>query len=78
MPNIIHRIGTEKATTQQMYDSVSTIDGLASWWTKNVSGESEVGGVIQFRFSRGGPDFEVIDLKPLTRVEWKCIKEQKE
>jgi len=62
MPNIIHRIGTEKTTVQQLYNAVSSIKGLTSWWTKNISGESKVGSIIQFRFSKGGPDFEVIDL----------------
>ena len=78
MPNIIHRIGTDKATVKQMYDAVSTVEGLANWWTKKVSGESEIGGILQFRFSKGGPDFEVIELQPLKKVEWKCVQGPKE
>jgi len=78
MPNIIHRIGTEKTTVQQLYNAVSSIGGLTNWWTKNISGESKVGSIIQFRFSKGGPDFEVIDLNPLKKVEWKCVQGPKE
>ena len=78
MPNIIHRIGTGKATVKQMYETVSIVEGLANWWTKKVSGESKSGGILQFRFSKGGPDFEVIDLQPLKKVEWKCVQGPKE
>jgi hypothetical protein len=78
MPNIIHRIGTGKATVRQMYETVSTVEGLANWWTKKVSGESKIGGILQFRFSKGGPDFEVIDLQSLKKVEWKCVQGPKE
>ena len=78
MPNIIHRIGTDKAGVRQMYDAVSTTEGLANWWTKKVSGESKIGSILQFRFSKGGPDFEVIDLQPLKKVEWKCVQGPKE
>lgn len=78
MPNIIHRIGTEKTTVQQLYNAVSGIEGLSKWWTKNISGESKVGSIIQFRFSKGGPDFEVVELNPLKKVEWKCVQGPKE
>ena len=78
MPNIVHRIGTDKATVQQLYNAVSTIEGLSNWWTTNVTGESKIGGIIQFRFSKGGPDFEVINLELLKRVEWKCVQGPKE
>jgi hypothetical protein len=78
MPNVIHRIGTEKATPQQVYDTVATIDGLSRWWTIHVTGESRIGGTLLFRFAKGGPAFEVIDLQPLRRVEGKCVQGPKE
>jgi len=78
MPNIIHRIGTTKATPDQMYNAVTTIEGLSGWWTLNSKGDPGIGGVIQFRFSKGGPDFQVIDAEPFKRVEWRCIQGPKE
>lgn len=78
MPNILHRIGTEQTTVAQMYEALSTIKGLASWWTTRISGESRMGGKLQFLFSGGGPEFEVIELKPQERVEWKCVNGPKE
>ena len=78
MPNIVHRIGTQKATVQQMYEAVATVEGLSSWWTTNVNGETKIGDILQFRFSKGGPDFKIIDLQPMKRVEWKCIQGPRE
>ena len=73
MPNIVHRIGMEHATPQQVFQAVATREGLASWWTEHVSGESTVGGILQFRFDAGGPDFEVLELAPDERVRWRCV-----
>jgi Activator of Hsp90 ATPase homolog 1-like protein len=78
MPNIIHRIGTEKATTQQLYEVVATAEGLRKWWTIHVNGEAKVGNILQFRFPKGGPDFEVLELTPIEKVEWKCVQGPKE
>ncbi len=78
MPNIVHRIGSFKVTPQEIYDAVSTVAGLARWWTTNITGESKIGNRVHFQFSKGGPDFEVIDLVPNKRVEWKCVQGPKE
>ncbi|GAC47389.1 ArsR/SmtB family transcription factor [Gordonia aichiensis] len=34
------RYGVEGATTRDVYDALTTIDGLAGWWTQEVSGDS--------------------------------------
>ena len=73
MPNIVHRIGMKKANPEEAYGSVATREGLASWWTEKVTGESKVGNVLQFRFETGGSDFEVLELTPPKRVRWKCV-----
>jgi hypothetical protein len=78
MPNILHRIGTNKATEKQLFNAVATTEGLANWWTTKVSGKSEIGGVLKFRFGKGGPDFKIIDLQPLKKVEWKCVQGPKD
>src|ERR1700680_2054716 len=78
MPNIVHRIGTSKTSVKKMYDSIATIEGLSKWWTPHVSGESKIGGILHFRFSKGGPDFEVVSLESPKKVEWRCIQGPKE
>lgn len=50
MANIIHRIGI-KASPEEVYKAVSTIDGVASWWTDATSGISQPGGFIEVRFN---------------------------
>jgi uncharacterized protein YndB with AHSA1/START domain len=73
MPNIVHRIGIESSSPEEVYPSIATREGLATWWTETVLGESRVGGVLQFRFPNTGPDFEVLELAPNERVRWKCV-----
>ncbi|MHB1236994.1 MAG: SRPBCC family protein [Gallionella sp.] len=73
MPNIVHRIGIEGAAAERVYQAVATREGVASWWTENVNGESAVGSVLQFIFGKGGPAFQVLELTPPARVRWKCV-----
>ncbi|MEH6472965.1 MAG: SRPBCC domain-containing protein [Halopseudomonas sp.] len=70
MPDINHRVGI-KASPERIYDSLTTNDGLAKWWTNDISGAGEVGSIIEFRFNGGGPDFAVIELVSNKTVRWK-------
>ena len=68
MADIIHRIGI-KAVPATVYDAVSTVEGVAGWWTQETTGESKVGGVITVRFSehgaeKGRMDLGVVKLNP--------------
>jgi uncharacterized protein YndB with AHSA1/START domain len=70
MVDILHRIGVEKASPAEVYEVLTTVDGLAGWWTDQTSGDPEVGGTIEFRFIPGGFDVEVVEPEPATRVHW--------
>ncbi|MDI5888593.1 SRPBCC family protein [Flavobacterium yafengii] len=76
MVNIKHRVGI-KASSQKVYEALSTINGISKWWTKDTTGESEIGKTILVRFRTpegkevGSMNIEVIDLKPETKVKWK-------
>jgi len=70
MPDINHRVGI-KASPEKIYEALTTNEGLASWWTNDVSGAGDVGAVIEFRFDGGGPDFAVTELVPNQLVRWK-------
>jgi len=48
MADILHRIGAT-ATPDQVYDALTTLDGLAAWWTTDTQGDSAPGRTIQFR-----------------------------
>jgi hypothetical protein len=43
-----------------VYGALTTLDGLSGWWTEKTS-ETDVGGVIEFRFGPGGFDMKVIE-----------------
>jgi uncharacterized protein YndB with AHSA1/START domain len=72
MPDILHRVGI-KASPKDVYDAVATIEGLSAWWTNDTTGDTKVGGVIQFRFPAGGFDMKVLELKPGRRVLWQVV-----
>jgi uncharacterized protein YndB with AHSA1/START domain len=73
MVDILHRVAIENAAPEQVYDALTTIDGLTGWWTDDVNGGVEVGDVLEFRFPPGGFDMEVIDRRPSERVAWKVV-----
>jgi uncharacterized protein YndB with AHSA1/START domain len=70
MVDILHRVGAT-ATPDRVYDALTTLDGLAGWWTKETTGVAAPGGTIEFRFGEaGGFDMKVLDQRPDARVEW--------
>lgn len=75
MADIRHRVGIA-APQGQVYDALATKAGLAGWWTRNVTGEPEVGGKLEFFFGQPEPAavMEVTDLVPGQRVAWRCVQ----
>ena len=75
MVDILHRVGIS-APPALVYESLTTIDGLADWWTETVSGDPSPGGRLEFRF--GGPDrgadMEVVGTTPGAQVIWRCVE----
>jgi uncharacterized protein YndB with AHSA1/START domain len=72
--DILHRIGIRTTDPAPVYDALTTIDGLAAWWTRETTGGSNVGDVVAFRFPPvGGFDMKITDLQPGTRVAWEVI-----
>jgi len=62
------------APREQVYEEISTIEGLRNWWTVQTTGSAEVGGVIAFRFNgTNGMDFKVKSLEPNKSVSWECV-----
>jgi uncharacterized protein YndB with AHSA1/START domain len=73
MVDILHRIGVT-ASPEEVYAALTTIDGLAGWWTQETDGDGDVGGVLRFRFgTAGGFDMKVLDAQPETLVLWQVI-----
>lgn len=76
MIDIVHRVGI-KAPVSKVYAALSSIDGLAGWWTTATTGSSTPGGAIAFRFHTesgdeiGGFDMGVLELEPDRKVRWR-------
>jgi uncharacterized protein YndB with AHSA1/START domain len=70
MFTVVQRVGIESRSPESTCHVVAAAEGLATWWTETVPGESRVGGVLQFRFPNTGADFEVLELTPQERVRW--------
>ena len=73
MVDILHRVGVESPSPEKVYDALTSVDGLAGWWSDDTKGVAEVGGVLQFRFPAGGFDMEVVEQRPSELVAWKVI-----
>ncbi|KOG23896.1 MULTISPECIES: SRPBCC family protein [Streptomyces] len=72
MPDILHRIGVTSSPAA-VYTALTTVDGLASWWTEDTTGDPDVGGTIRFRFEPGGFDMKVLDAQPDESVLWEVV-----
>jgi uncharacterized protein YndB with AHSA1/START domain len=76
MPDIVHRIGI-KAPIANVYAAVSTVEGVAGWWTRETSGSSAKGGSMMVRFTDPGGkevgkmEFELAKLDPNKEVRWR-------
>jgi len=74
MVDILHRIGVEKSSPEAVYNALTTLEGLSGWWARDTSGQTGVGGVIEFRFVPGGFDMKVLELEPGKRVLWEVVQ----
>ena len=76
MVDIVHRIGI-KAPLAEVYAALSSVEGVAGWWTKETSGESKLGGAVKALFRNpageemGQMDFELRKLEPNKEVLWR-------
>lgn len=69
MPDILHRVGIN-SRPEKVFEALSTVAGLAHWWTTETAGEAKPGGIIHFGFC----DMKVVELKPPELVKWKCVR----
>jgi uncharacterized protein YndB with AHSA1/START domain len=71
MADILHRIGTQ-AAPDAVYRALTTVEGLAGWWTTDTKVDAD--GLLVFRFGDlGGFDVKVLETSPNTRVHWEVV-----
>ena len=73
MVDILHRVGVRTVTPEPVYDALTTVEGLAAWWTEDTSGSTAPGGVLRFRFPQGGFDMEVLPTTSAEQVSWRVV-----
>jgi uncharacterized protein YndB with AHSA1/START domain len=75
MASIRHRVGIA-APAAGVYEALATKEGLSGWWTRDVDGDPNCGGKLQFFFGRPEPSavMEVVDLTPNEHVRWNCVE----
>lgn len=79
MVDILHRIGI-KSPVFHVYNAITTLDGLAGWWTDEVKGNPQLGGRIAFSFLTtsgellGSMVMEVQELDENKAVRWRCVE----
>ncbi len=74
MADILHRVGVRTPSPESVYEALTTVDGLAGWWTDGTTGDPQVGGVLAFRFPAGGFDMEVVDRREPEHVAWRVVE----
>lgn len=77
MTDIIHRVGI-KAPPSKVYAALSTLEGIAGWWTTATTGVCKPGETISFEFLTtdgeriGAMAMQVTALDPDKQVHWRC------
>ncbi|RYZ72909.1 MAG: SRPBCC domain-containing protein [Proteobacteria bacterium] len=75
MADIIHRIGI-KAPVAKVFNALTSVAGVAGWWTEETTGSAELGGVLTFTFKaddgsiKGKMVATVQTLEANRRVQW--------
>ena len=71
----VFHVGADLVTIKH---ALNTITGLASWWTKDVTGSAVTDGIIQFRFADVfKPDMQVMQSND-SLIQWKCVAGEKD
>jgi uncharacterized protein YndB with AHSA1/START domain len=64
-----------EAPLERVFDALTTLEGLAGWWTPIVSGDPTTGGELRFGFA--GLDEEIVmrvdEAARPARVLWSCV-----
>ena len=68
------QVGVKNATPEKVYDALTTVEGLAGWWTDDTKGSGgrrrRAGVPVP---AVGGFDMEVVELQPSERVAWRVV-----
>lgn len=73
MKVILHTVDIA-STPANIYEALTTQEGLAGWWSRKVAADVREGGVINFTFLRNfNPDMKITLLEETKLVCWECV-----
>jgi uncharacterized protein YndB with AHSA1/START domain len=74
MPDIMHLVKIH-ASPDEVYQAITTAEGVQNWWTRDTALDSKVGGTGEFGFNDHQFVIKVVidELTPQTHVGWKII-----
>jgi uncharacterized protein YndB with AHSA1/START domain len=74
MPDIMHLLKIE-AMPEQVYEALTTADGIRNWWTRDAELDSKIDGTGEFRFHQceNVIKVRVDELKSPVHVGWKTV-----
>lgn len=63
------------ASVEQVYEALTTENGIKSWWTTDCDVSTKVGGIHSFRFERLlFNSMKILELVPNQIVHWRCVE----
>jgi uncharacterized protein YndB with AHSA1/START domain len=65
------------AVPADVFCALTTLGGLAAWWTPTVTGSAEPGGQIHFHFGDETVTMQVARTRSVDLVEWTCVAHTK-
>src|SRR6202012_5898781 len=65
------------ASPGRVYEALTTLDGLAGWWTPMVTGDPHAGGQVGFGFGNQRIVMRGTEATCPTRVRWACLEHSK-
>ncbi|RKY93435.1 MAG: SRPBCC domain-containing protein, partial [Ignavibacteriae bacterium] len=68
-----------KSSPEKVYKALTSTEGLRGWWTLEAKTDGRIDGIAEFTFDvQYHIKMKIVDLNPNGRVEWECIKGDKE
>jgi uncharacterized protein YndB with AHSA1/START domain len=65
------------APPEKVFDALTTLEGLAGWWTPVVAGSATPGGEVTFGFGDQRIVMRVDVVVPAQQVSWTCLGHSK-
>lgn len=73
MADILHRVGMQSTSPDDVYAALTTLEGLSGWWATDTTGQTGIGEIVRFWFAPGGFDMQVLESNPGEGVLWEVV-----